>query len=111
VLGLAALDPYASFRDKPAIGPIAPLPTAERPASGRDVFAALDISFPALKPLMDGLARSELPIVIFMRHAPAELRKRFQNRNIRFVDSPPPTAASAVFGERTSTGAGEKRYY
>lgn len=92
VLSLTELDPYAGFRESPAIGPISPVPGAAPPAVGRTVFAALENSYPGLATVLEGLARSELPVVIFMHRVSPELRNRFQNRNIRFVDSPPATA-------------------
>jgi UDP:flavonoid glycosyltransferase YjiC (YdhE family) len=82
------------LRHDPAIGPIEPLPGVAGPASGRRVFAALDAAFPGVRTLMDGFVRSDLPTLVYMRGVSPDARRKYQNRNIHVVDTPPPSAVA-----------------
>ena len=84
------LDPYAAFRARPADGPLESLPGPTPPPAEPHVFVYYGTELPAVKPLMEGLARAGLPATVYLRGAPPAMLRRLERPGIRMLDSPAP---------------------
>ena len=84
------LDPYAGHRDRPADGPLDPLPVAAPAPQERRIFVYYGVELPNVGSLMEGLARSGLEVDVYLRGATAAQRRALQRSTFRLFDSPPP---------------------
>lgn len=83
------LDPYAAHRDRPADGPLDPLPGAAPAPPERRIFVYYGVDLPGVGPLMEGLARSGLEVDLYLRGATAKQRRALRRPTFRLFDSPP----------------------
>ncbi len=88
VYAFPILDPYAAFRARPADGPLESLPGPAPPPAEDHVFVYYGTELPAVKPLMEGLARAGLPATVYLRGAPPAMLRSLERPGIRMLDSP-----------------------
>ena len=84
------LDPYASHRDRPADGPLEPLPHALAMPPERRLFVYFGAAMPGAGPLMEGLIESGLAADVYLRGATKAQRSALERPALRLFASPPP---------------------
>jgi rhamnosyltransferase subunit B len=88
VITLPELDYFEHRRDRPAIGPIQPLPSP-RPADGTaDYFAYLSHANAATESVLEALVRSGLSGTVYLRDARPETVDGWRDRGLAVSDQP-----------------------
>lgn len=111
VCTFSELDPYASIRREPAVGPYRLLPAPSTSADGDGFFAYMDAHYPGLETGLAALAGSGKRGTAYIRSGDAAQKERLRSAGIDVYNEPAPLAEElpkrAVVLHHASLGVAE----